>query len=142
MGTRKFEYVIGKKPISAGGRVNAPGKVVTQDILKLDEKAFEVLIKRGVKNGIFKREIEEPEVVKKPVELTPIARYEKIRDVIKDMHDKEGKPLNKDNFTANGLPRVKFIETALENVPGFEDGIVDAERDAGLKLYTESLAAA
>ena len=138
-GKPKFEYVVGNKAISAGGRVHLCGKVVTQDMLKVDEKVFEALIKRGEKNGIFKREIKEPEVVKEPVKLSQVERYEKIRDVIKDMHDKGGKPLNKDNFTDAGIPRVQFIESVLKDVPGFAEGIAEEERNAGLKLYKESL---
>ena len=138
-GKPKFEYVVGNKAISAGGRVHLCGKVVTQDMLKVDEKVFEALIKRGEKNGIFKREIKEPEVKKEVVELTPLERYEKISDVIKAMHDKDGKQLNKDNFTDKDEPRVAFIEAQLKDVPGFEKGIAETERDAGLKLFKEAL---
>lgn len=143
---QEYEYVIGKRSITSGKKVHTTGKVVTPEIMRLTEEQFKDLVKKGEKGGVIKRKIVEPAHAAPPVSpaapavvLSQNERYEAIAVVIKGMYDKEGKPLNKDNFTGQDMPRVEFVTAQLKATAGFEDGITGPEIGGGYKLYKESL---
>jgi len=149
MGSGKTEYVIGKRSISSGKKIHGPGKVVTAETMRLTDEQFKELLKTRKNEDeprIISRKVKEvpkdPEVkkdpVKDPVTLSQNERYEKISTIIKEMHDKDGKPLNKEEFTGAGLPRVEVVTEKLKDVPGFKDGVSGPEVTAGLKLYEEN----
>lgn len=146
----KTEYVINKRSITAGGKTRMPGTVVTAASMKLDEKQFKDLCGRKDRKGnllIIKRNV----VEKAPPAgggagggqiMTAQERYEKIMDAIKTLYDKDGKPLNSENFTQAEEPKVEVLEKLLKDEPGFSDGINFTERNAALTLYKESLSKA
>lgn len=148
----KTEYVIKEKSITAGGNVHSAGKVVTPEIMKLSKEAFNNLVKK--KELIIERPVKEKaappaegggapktifERIKEKVAGGKVlTRPEIIADAIATLYDKDGNPINKEDFIASGEPSVDALDLLLKDViPGFEEGISSDERNEGYTLHLD-----
>lgn len=142
-------YHIGERSISSGGKVHSRLKVVTAEIMKTDDKTFSQLVKAGrVKKGAPpkpKKKIP-PRGIAQAVKNTegrkpneePVLREDRILQAIRDMHNKDGNPKSKDDFTDKGQPRTDSLDI-LVLVDG-EDEIKAEERDTAWEKYQKEKA--
>lgn len=152
----KTEYIVAGKSITAGGNVHSKGKVVTAESLKLSDKAFNNLKKKEL---IIERPVKEEAAPPAPpagggsapktfreritAALTGgkfLKRPEIIADAIATLYDKDGNPINKEDFIASGEPSVDALDVILKDgISGFEGGISSEERNEGFTLYQDRI---